>query len=166
MGGSTVLAAQMGVPRVFAVDSSPEWVQHVTQQIGQLQPLKGTVKLLHADLGPVGDWGYPKGPEKLVNWHSYYHGPWRVLNEAGEHPDLVLIDGRFRVACFLYSLTQLKPGSTILWDDYTNRPEYHSVEAFLKPSARYDEMAVFHVTGREDLPAVVNSLFSGLYVLD
>lgn len=40
------------------------------------------------------------------------------------------------------------------------------VERFLKPVADYDEMAVFQITGQEDLPAVVDALFSGLYVLD
>jgi hypothetical protein len=166
MGGSTVLAARLGVPTVFSVDSSPEWVQHVTSQIGQLPSLTGKVKLLHADLGPIGEWGYPKGAEKISNWPSYYHGPWRTVHAAGLQPDLVLIDGRFRVACFLYSLTQLKAGATILWDDYTNRPEYHSVERYLEPVAHHDQMAVFEVTGQEDLPAVIDSLLSGLYVLD
>jgi hypothetical protein len=166
MGGSTVLAARVGVPQVIAVDSSPNWVQYVSQQIALLGAMRGDVRLLHADLGPVGDWGYPRGSDKLVNWHAYYHGPWRAVRDTGSQPDLVLIDGRFRVACFLYSLTQLAEGSTILWDDYTNRPEYHSVERFLKPAAHYDEMAEFRVTGRENLPAVVDALFSGLYVLD
>lgn len=165
MGGSTVLAARLGVPNVFAVDSSLDWVNHVTSQISRVN-LAGRVKLLHADLGETGEWGYPKSNDRVENWPSYYSGPWRAVRAAGVQPDLVLVDGRFRVACFLYSLLNMKKGGVILWDDYTNRPEYHSVERFLRPVATHDELAVFQVTGEEDFPAVLDALFSGLYVLD
>ncbi len=165
MGGSTILAARLGVPNVFAVDSSLDWVQHVTGQISKVN-LEGRVKLLHADLGATGDWSYPKTRDHVENWPGYYAGPWRAVRAAGVQPDLVLVDGRFRVACFLYSLLHMKAGGVILWDDYTNRPEYHSVERFLKPVAYHDEMAVFQITGQEDLPGAVDALFSGLFVLD
>nr|MBP7484709.1 hypothetical protein [Aquabacterium sp.] len=75
MGGSTILAARLGVPNVFAVDSSLDWVQHVTGQISKVN-LEGRVKLLHADLGATGDWGYPKTRDHVENWPGYYAGPW------------------------------------------------------------------------------------------
>ena len=105
----------------------------------------------------------PRQPWPAAPTHA---GPWRAVRAAGVQPDLVLVDGRFRVACFLYSLLHMKAGGVILWDDYTNRPEYHSVERFLKPVAYHDEMAVFQITGQEDLPGAVDALFSGLFVLD
>jgi hypothetical protein len=165
MGGSTVLAARLGVPQVYAVDSSQDWVQLVSKDLSGMQTTS-QVRLLHANLGPTKEWGYPVDNAMIANWPSYYSGPWRVVREAGLQPDLVLVDGRFRVACFLYSMLQMQPGSTLLWDDYTNRSEYHVVERFLKPVAYHDEMAVFEVTGREDRSAIADALFSGLYVLD
>lgn len=165
MGGSTVMAAQLGVPQVFSVDSSAEWVERVGQQIRGLST-RSQVRLLHANLGPTKDWGYPVDDAQVVTWPSYYAGPWRAVRQAGLQPDLVLIDGRFRVACFLYSMLHLKPGATVLWDDYAHRPEYHGVERFSRPMARHDDMAIFEVSGREDLPAITDALFAGLYVLD
>jgi hypothetical protein len=47
------------------------------------------------------------------------HSPWR---RGAVKPDLVLIDGRFRLACFLHPLLAAAPGTPILFDDYTNRP--------------------------------------------
>ena len=44
---------------------------------------------------------------------------------------MVLIDGRFRVACFLFSLLNAKKDSIIIFDDYMNRSEYHVVEEVL-----------------------------------
>lgn len=165
MGGSTILAAKIGVPNIFSVDSSQEWVNSVTAQIAQIS-LKGKVQLLYANVGPTGAWGYPLNSDSVINWPAYYSGPWRAVRSAGLQPDLVLVDGRFRVACFLYSLLHLKQGATVLWDDYANRPEYHVVEQFLQPSAYHDEMAVFHIAGTENISGIVDVLFSGLYILD
>lgn len=41
-----------------------------------------------------------------------------------------MIDGRFRVACFLYSLLCAETGTVILFDDYSLRFRYHLVEDF------------------------------------
>jgi hypothetical protein len=165
MGGSTTLAAQLGVPHIIAVDSSKDWVHHVSQQISQLH-LQGTVDLLHANIGETGDWGYPKDASLIANWPSYYAGPWNTARQKNLNPDLVLVDGRFRVACFLYSLIHLQPGATILWDDYLHRPEYHCVEAQLAPVGMYGAMAQFKVNDNIDKSKVVVELFTHLYELD
>lgn len=165
MGGSTTLAAWLGVANIISVDSSKAWVDNIAAQISRLE-LKGQIQLLHANLGETGDWGYPLDASNMTNWPSYYSGPWTTVRARGLNPDLVLIDGRFRVACFLYSLLNLKAGATILWDDYRNRPEYHPVEKHLAPSGFYDDMAVFQVPETRDAGAIAAHLFEGLYLLD
>ena len=47
-------------------------------------------------------------------------------------PDLIIIDGRFRVACALKSIKYLydKAGYTILLDDYVGRSAYCEIERF------------------------------------
>jgi hypothetical protein len=165
MGGSTTLAARLGVPNIVSVDSSKDWVANISAQIATLE-IKGRIQLLHANIGTTGDWGYPIDSSSMVNWPSYYSGPWATVKENALNPDLVLIDGRFRVACFLYSLLNLNIGSTILWDDYKNRPEYHVVEKYLTPSDYHDNMAVFKVGENKDVSGIVSQLFAGLYLLD
>ncbi|MAO75600.1 MAG: hypothetical protein CL699_04770, partial [Chloroflexi bacterium] len=67
-----------------------------------------------------------------------------IWNRA-EKPDVVLIDGRFRVACFLKSLLHAPPNTVILFDDYINRPHYHVVEEFLTPDQTCGRQASFIV---------------------
>ena len=61
------------------------------------------------------------------------------------HPDVVLIDGRFRAACFLTTLFRCTRPLTLLWDDYIDRPAYHEVESLLKPVEMIGRMARFDV---------------------
>lgn len=163
MGGSTNLAAYLGVPHIFSTDSAPEWIASVSQNIAKLNSPSKSIQLMHADLGEIGEWGHPKGSEKIYNWPSYFHGAWKAVRAKGLDPDTVLIDGRFRVACFLYSLVNLKPGVTIMWDDYLYRPEYHVVEEILKPYRYADDMAFFEVPEQVDVRQVLTMLFDKLY---
>ena len=165
MGGSTILAARIGVPHIFSVDSSLEWLSNITTEISKI-PMRSKIKLLHADLGKIGDWGHPIGQEKISNWPSYYSGPWQTIQSSDISPDLVLIDGRFRVACFLYSILNLNPGSTIIWDDYLNRQEYHIIESILKPYQYVDSMALFKITEIPDYRRTISMIFENLYNQD
>jgi hypothetical protein len=61
-------------------------------------------------------------------------------------PDLVLIDGRFRVFCFLTSVKFAPVGTKILFDDYINRPFYHVVEEFCERIDTCGRQALFEVS--------------------
>ncbi|MEN9658789.1 MAG: hypothetical protein RL571_2254 [Pseudomonadota bacterium] len=159
MGGSTLLAAWLSVPQIIAIDSSQGWVDKVAGQISEIQTAS-QVTLLFANIGPTGDWGYPEDTKTQYRWPDYYARAWATAKE----PDLVLIDGRFRVPCFLYSLLRLKPGAVILWDDYAQRAEYHLVEQHLAPSAFFGDMAQFTVPSHANTANILNSLFENLYL--
>src|SRR5699024_4064786 len=64
---------------------------------------------------------------KMDNFDSYFNWIWKQK----EKPDVVLIDGRFRVACFLTSVLYANPNTKIIFDDYTDRTYYHIVETVL-----------------------------------
>ncbi|MEJ2791934.1 hypothetical protein WAE56_00805 [Iodobacter sp. LRB] len=160
MGGSTVLAAQLGVPRIVSIDSSEEWVAKVGKQIAPLQSTS-QIELLHAPIGKTMEWGFPENTHMQSQWPDYYSQPWRFALEV----DLVLIDGRFRVPCFLYSLLQLKPGAIILWDDYLERSEYHTIEQHLVPEASFGKMAKFIVPSHKKTDKILNALFQHLYAV-
>jgi hypothetical protein len=60
-------------------------------------------------------------------------------------PDVVLVDGRFRVGCAL--ATAFKTGREIelYFDDYKRRTQYHAVEEILGKPALIGRMARFEV---------------------
>ena len=70
--------------------------------------------------------------------------PWEVYG-LNYMPNIVLIDGRYRVACFLNILlkTANKYKVLILIDDYKEREEYKIVEKYLKLKKYHGTMAVF-----------------------
>ena len=63
----------------------------------------------------------------------------------GVMPDLVLVDGRFRVASALTAFANLAglSDARVLVDDYTNRPHYHVMEKHGKLLHTVEYMAVF-----------------------
>jgi hypothetical protein len=165
IGGSTVLATQRSLQSIIAIDSSVEWIGKVKADIEKCT-YSGNINLLHANLGPTGDWGYPIDELMLKNWPQYYASPWIAYRNLKLSPDLILIDGRFRTPCFLYSLLHCKPGTRILWDDYLNRPEYHFVENILPPQGLVDDMAIFTVSENADKNLAAILLFENLFNLD
>ncbi len=128
-GGSTVLAARLVRHSVIAVDSSREWLDRVAAAC----PAERSAKLLlnHVDIGPVGNWGVPQDEATRPRWPSYHNAIW--ANAEAEQADLVLVDGRFRVACFVQALLRTAPGTLVLLHDYPERPGYHVVEQLARP---------------------------------
>jgi hypothetical protein len=100
----------------------------------------------HCDIGEVGEWGTPTDERGIKSYWRYSTKPWIMAKAHSFVPDLVLIDGRFRIACFLYSLLCARVGTTILFDDYFDRPEYFVVEQYCSLTERAGRMGVFNVT--------------------
>lgn len=140
-GGSTVLAADLGVPRIISVDTNVEWFDKVKASVSA--GYSGKLETLYVDIGPTKKWGYPVSNSHFQKWSKYFFEPWTYIRSSGLTPDLVLIDGRFRVSCFLTSLAHASVGTTLLFDDYANRKHYHAIERLLKPVNHYDRMAEF-----------------------
>ena len=143
-GGSSIVAARSGKPFV-SVEGDREFLQLVQRRAVAAAPgHKGT--FLHADVGMVAGWGYPAftrpTSSRLARWRGYSARPWSTL--GGHPPDLILIDGRFRVACALAVVQHLEGTTwTMLVDDYAERPHYRSIEAFTSLVAMHGRMAEF-----------------------
>jgi hypothetical protein len=103
--------------------------------------------LKHVDMGDLGAWGYPLSYQKRDQFKFYLDFIWT----QSEKPHLVLIDGRFRVACFLTSLKYAETGTYLFFDDYRSRPEYALVEEFLIPSEYCGRQAIFVVPARDEI---------------
>ena len=128
-GGSTVLASQLVRDSVIAVDSSREWLEKVAAAC----PVErsASLALTHVDIGPVGNWGVPQDEATKPRWPDYHTSIW--ANPAAAYADLVLVDGRFRVACFIQAALRTAPGTLLVIHDYPERRGYHVVEEVARP---------------------------------
>lgn len=143
-GASTVHAVELRVPRVFAVENDMPWLVPLEKSLHALGS-KTKWRLQCVDTGPVGPWGYPLGNTRIQDWWRYPLDVWRTVKREKSIPDLIFIDGRFRIACLLACLLHAVRGTRILWDDYRERTHYHEVERFLKPDRFTDRCAEFIV---------------------
>ena len=130
MGGSTYTAAKLGVPFV-AVESDPVFLNAVQEKIQSAGYARSEQVLHYANIGPVGPWGRPVGrmsSERDESFRSYSNIPDQCHD--GPAPDLVLVDGRFRVACALKALRQFRADCLIVVDDYADRPHLQVLTEF------------------------------------
>ncbi|MCA0422519.1 MAG: hypothetical protein LCH61_04205 [Proteobacteria bacterium] len=154
-GGSTVLAAEMAGKTVTTVESDRAWAQRMRDWFAA-HPPASPVTVHHADIGTTRDWGYPKYLRSHMKWAGYPIGIW---DEPGfVAPDVVLVDGRFRIACFLTVMLKTPHPVTVLWDDYDDRPHYHRVETLVQPVAKAGRLARFELTPTALSPAALRLL--------
>jgi hypothetical protein len=155
-GGSTLFAANVAkVPAIISIESDKKWVDKVKAKIAM--PHRG-IYIEHCDIGEVTEWGTPKGREKMENFWRYSAQPWQTARARQLVPDTVLIDGRFRVACFLTTLINARIGTTALFDDYLDRPHYFVVEEFCPLVAKRGRMGIFSATRSFSVPTICEQL--------
>ena len=145
---------------ILSVDSSDIWINRVRKSCGDAN----RIKLHYANVGPVADWGTPKNYNNSSNFIDYTDWLWNQTLL----PNLILIDGRFRVCCFLTSLLHAKEGTLIFFDDYTNRPTYHIVERFIKPIKTCGRQALFSVPPKDklDIDDIIFNINAFRFVFD
>ena len=158
VGKSTKWVIENTKSKVIAVDSDQKWINNVSNK----NSFDERVKFIWVDLGKLTDWGRPISYNRRDNFISYINSVWTFDIKA----DVILIDGRFRVACFLYSLLNAKKGSFIFFDDYNNRPWYHIVEEVLPIYKKCGRQAIFIVTDTFNKGLARNLFEKFLYVFD
>lgn len=148
-GGSTVLAAGLQVQLIHSIESDSDFLGAVKEKVASVKSAS-TLITHHVDIGPTKEWGQPADPATANLWPNYCVAAWSKILSSNQQPDLILIDGRFRVACFIASILLAKPGTIILFDDYFDRPNYHVVEKHIKPTHKAGRMAEFIVDSSFD----------------
>jgi hypothetical protein len=144
-GGSTCVAAPLVKNSIVSVDSSDVWLQKVAD-VCAAQPTWVQPTLLFVDIGPIGAWGSPTDPGTRDRWPDYHEKVWEIPGTS--EADLYMVDGRFRIACFMQSLLHARPGALIAIHDFTSRPAYAVVTEVAEQVASVDTLAVFRK--RED----------------
>jgi hypothetical protein len=142
-GGSTWLAASLPGKYVVSVESDRRWALSMQDRIDGAG-LPSPAVIWHVDIGPTGLWGRPVDDRAWSRFHRY---PLAVWDQPflPDHPDLILIDGRFRPACLVAACLRITRPVTVLFDDYMDRPRYHGVERIVRPERSVGRMAVFEI---------------------
>src|SRR3954471_11762393 len=79
-GGSTWLAAQTKKDWIISVDSSLEWLNKVADETKE-SPTRP--ELVHVDIGPLGNWGYPSDDSRKSTWAHYHEHIWSMSRSNG-----------------------------------------------------------------------------------
>ncbi|MDR2793309.1 MAG: hypothetical protein LBB61_06540 [Treponema sp.] len=134
-GGSTIVTLGQTSGKVYSVESSKEWINHMyaKYEIIRKSSDTGRLNLFHADIGPTGPAGAPvvSGGEKEKDVFIKYSQEIFEKHPEVKSSDVVLVDGRFRVASCLYSLLNVREDTVIMFHDFWNRPYYHGVMKYV-----------------------------------
>ena len=123
-GGSTYQASiRNNIIKIYSVESDKKW-----QNILQQKITSNNVTYFFNEMNVLPNtWGYP-GPNSSRIQHINYSNYIRKLTlEEQQSIDLILIDGRFRVACCLKCFDIINTDCLIVFDDFLDRPQYHVV---------------------------------------
>lgn len=141
-GGSTRLGSQMPGKYILSVESDRDWARNLRREIAASKP-RSPVTIYHADIGVTADWG------RVVDergWRQYHRYPNSIWDEPFfRHPDVILIDGRFRVACLMTAVLRIERPVLVLFDDYEDRTKYQLAEAVVRPQRLVGRMAEFRL---------------------
>ena len=169
-GGSTFLALESNHrSRIYSCETDKQWLSSLCDEI-QKRQLQDRFTPIFCNIGPTRAWGNPcfeqrgSDVQRMNLFMRYASRPWDIVRSKNDNPTIILIDGRFRVACFLTALAFIRTNSLILFDDYTERPFYHCVEKFKRPTIKVGRMAVFHAT--PGLISIEQYLSHNQYLLD
>lgn len=165
-GASTLLAADAGAASV-SIESDPVYAQAVREALPR-PPSAHSNRVVTVDIGRTEDWGYPvwiiPTGRSRARWRRYPEAGPAALDRLGGFPDLVLVDGRFRIACCLamaLAAVERRATTQILFDDYAGRPHYARVEAQFGKPRLIGRAALFDIDGAKLDAVAIQQIYSG-----
>jgi len=124
-GGSTYQASiRNNIKKIYSVESDLEW--HETLKTNIIK--KDHINFLYNEMDTKPNtWGYPGPNSTHEQWINYSNQILNLDEPERQKIDLVMIDGRFRVACCLKCFDVITDNCVIAFDDFLNRLQYHIV---------------------------------------
>lgn len=126
-GGSTYQASiRDNIKNIFSIESDKQWIDILKQKISS-----DKVNFMYNEMDTVPDtWGYPGINATDTQKKDYSSQLLNLDNNIINKIDLILIDGRFRVACCLKCYKLISDNCLIIFDDFLDREHYHIVLDF------------------------------------
>jgi len=124
-GGSTYQAAiRSNIKNIYSVENNSIWYEKMKLILKN----SSNVKYLYCNMKTIdGTAGRPAPGSTLEQWIDYSSQIKKLTPEESKEIDVVLIDGRFRVASCLNCFNVLNDDCYIIFDDFLYRPQYHVV---------------------------------------
>lgn len=146
-GGSTYEAATtMTVKRIYSVEGDRAWSQLLSRNDAVHTALcEGRLTQHYVNIGGDGQlWSVPKDRALASAW-PLYAGAIELLTDKAARPDLVFVDGRFRVAAALYACRVVGDDAFVMIHDYDNVSSrgYEAVQVCLEPVEAANTLQVF-----------------------
>ena len=117
--GCSSLIAKYYAKKTYAVEGCKKYYE-----LGIKNGLKDN--LLFRDLKPDDStWSYPGKKSNLNDWKNYFQAYKKEYNA-----DIILIDGRFKVATAMDIFNKIKNDTVILLHEYSQRPQYYILEKY------------------------------------
>ena len=141
-GESTIYVSSAPmIKNIDSVESSEKFILKSLKSNADIDSAISAGKLFFhiIDIGDTRGWGHPTDESKKHLWPNYSLS---VFSKKSNH-DLVLVDGRFRVACTLNCILNTPENCTIMIHDFWHRPQYHVVLKYLEIKDRVDTLGVF-----------------------
>lgn len=141
-GSSTLYASQLPTLKsITTVESSLDYVREnlLTDPHIKTAVQKNRILFHLINIGETGDWGYPVDSSCRHLWPNYSLA---AFNDRQNY-DLILVDGRFRVACILAAILSTPENSLICVHDFWNRPAYHIVLKYLNVEDEVETLGIF-----------------------
>ncbi len=162
-GGSTKIACETNADRIYCVESDSDWIEKCSEVPEIKLRLKdGSLTFFHAFLGETISYGRPANKDGLAQWPAYASGVWSMMQSR--NPDVILIDGRFRMSCLLQSLIRSSSETRILMHDFWSRPAYR--EALRYADILHSESDLVVLLPKKNLPLRDLAVRSIEYLLD
>jgi len=123
-GGSTYQASiRDNIKKMYCVESDMNWLNKLKKNIK-----KNNIKFIYNSLNSLpntwGRCGENVTDKQKINYSSQMM---KLSKNEINSIDLVLIDGRFRVACCLKCYNIIKDKCLIAFDDFLTRQNYHII---------------------------------------
>lgn len=148
-GGSTLMALRALTKYIVTIESDAAWLAALGEH-DEVAAARASGRYIpvHADIGVTGAWGYPTSDDTKQRWPGYAAAPWPVWDRLGEAPDLILVDGRFRVACCLESFAWVRARSgdaftklrLLIHDVEPKRAHYQEALSFFSLRCQVDKL--------------------------
>ncbi len=124
-GGSTYQAAiRPNIQNIYSVESDKTWHLIIKKKLGNYSK----ITFLYNEMETLPrTWGYPGLKSTPSQWINYSDKIIKLNKNLSKNINLVLIDGRFRVACCLKCFNIINNKCFIAFDDFLNRKQYHIV---------------------------------------
>jgi hypothetical protein len=146
VGGSTLAALEHSDCNINSVDTDEAWIKKVrassVYQIAQ-QTVNRVIDLHYVDIGKTKDWGFPLDTSNKETFIKFSQEVFTKVKDNTQI-DFVLIDGRFRVACALFTIYNLylNQNLKIAIHNFIGRPPYQVLKQFLDIKYQVKTLAI------------------------